>query len=888
MNNKIIYSLSIIITFFLIGSTINIMSVEALHYESTCSDDLRITTNLGTPVYGFLNKFDVSYIAGHYVDSAHWCGKMYDVQGPVPAGGEVQIWRMNSQTWDESSNLETINAISYTDSTIDTLNSTTSGTVGCVDVTDIVRADVDASNTYSSLRLESEGYPVGTIEAVVNDARNQIGFNDGVNYHRISFYSTEYPPPTKLIIEYSEMTYNGLNLTIKNYNNTIINGWGVESRNDTDTKYISSYNSPFFIKYDLLTNGISDVTITHPLFKNITINDINIHDSMGMLNYTLYTYRTQQWTLLGAGSVINGTMNISNTTHSYNFNLEPTVQVYTDELPMGDVTAIFSAPNFMSLTKQYTIDLDFEINTTITLINSGIVIKVWNEDSRESITMYQVLLTNQSVTKKLTVGKTSTFLFLDDSHSTGISGNNNINYTYAFGYNNGNFSLFHNIGSSSSMNVSIYDPITETFSVVYSRATSTGGNLTSYFNVSNEINRYGDYPLFRLQTEGTVSVYDISLNYPYTYNSLGHMTVNYTNFGITSGDTRFMVSSDIYPQRTYFASPTTYAQTELNVYLTNLCFYKSFSVLQSGTMQTEQISGALVTIYRQYDYSTEIIAQEMSNAVGTLSMCVQPAYPYSITASATDYNTVTANSQTFFNDGQLVSIYLSQSRFNLTYKSPFSGILHQLTPNGIYFSNGTSVQFACQGYSANNSLISMKFNVNYTDIYSSDLDRLRTSDYPPSYNFTLSNITRINVLNTNLTSSTGGFLNYTAIDIGRYDMGCTIEFTTDEFGIVQYTILRTIFFYGDNSIHSIINIGKDTNISELFTKETFQLISLFITMIVSGFFVKYFGVKSGFIFLVILGFQLVLFTSWGMPITTFGIYITAILIWLAIVLMGIL
>lgn len=876
----IIFPIIFLLTFSFITTTVTAITIELSNAENIVDGRVR---DLANTRYGGQIKWDISGIAaGQTIESATACGWLWDSSGTLSPN--IKIYRIEDQVWTSAYDAAAVNAQTKGLSVSTTLNSTSTNSWGCFDVTNIIAADYAVSNTYSTIRWESTEYPLVTISSVGWTQELEIGASGAYSAINSEENQAGNGKTPKLFITHKAI--NGLNLTIKNYNNSIINDWGIESTNSSHTIYLSGYLSPSYIPFKDLTSGTSNVTITHPLFKNITINDINIYDDMGILNYTLYTYRAQQWTLQGGGASVNGTMTISNTTHSYNFNLEPTVQLYIYELPIGDVTAIFSAPNFISLTEYYTIDFDSEITKIINLMNSGIILKVWNEDSRESITMYQVSLTNQTVTKKLIAGKTSTFSFLDDSHSTGVSGNNNINYTYAFGYNNGNFSISHNVGSSSNMNISIYDPITETFSILYSKSTSTGGNLTSYFNVSNEINRYGDYPLFRLQTEGTVSVYDISLTYPYSYNSLGHMMVNYTNFGITSGDTRFIISSDIYPQRTYFASPTAYSQTELNAYLTNLCFYKSFSVLQSGTMQTEQISDALITVYRQFDYSSEIIAQEKSNAVGTLSICVQPAYPYSITASATGYNTVTATSQTFFNDGQLVTIYLSQTSFNLTYNSPFSGILHQLTPNELYFSNDTSIQFSCQGYSANNSLISLKFNVNHTDIYSSDLDRLRASDYPPSYNFTLSNINKINVLNSNLTSSTGGFLNYTAIDIGRYDMGCTIEFTTDEFGIVQYTILRTTFFYSNT--HGIINIGKDTNITELVSKETFQLISLFITMIVSGFFVKYFGVKSGFIFLVILGFQLVLFASWGMPITTFGIYIIAILIWLAIILMGIL
>ena len=223
-------------------------SANALHYESTCSDDLRIRS--GGYVYGTLNKFDVSYIAGYYVDSAYWCGKIYSVRDSVPDSGEVKIWRMNSQTWSESSNLETINAISYTDSTIDTLNSTIEGTVGCVDVTEIVRADVGASNSYSSLRLESEGYPVGTPNVVSNDEYNVIGVFDG-NYRMINFNSTEYPPASKLIIEYSGIDVNTAPAWLNNktkyadpiYDSTANYGFEVEWSDDSDA---NGYNFSYF------------------------------------------------------------------------------------------------------------------------------------------------------------------------------------------------------------------------------------------------------------------------------------------------------------------------------------------------------------------------------------------------------------------------------------------------------------------------------------------------------------------------------------------------------------------------------------------------------------------------------------------------------------------
>lgn len=108
-------------------------------------------------------KWNISSIPEGTITSAILCLYVDDMYSSLDT--DVRYWRVNDQTWTESSNAATIDGQSLTNQTDD--NFDTSPAIDewmCVDVTNVIETDYELSNTYSSIRLMDIDYIVDNIE----------------------------------------------------------------------------------------------------------------------------------------------------------------------------------------------------------------------------------------------------------------------------------------------------------------------------------------------------------------------------------------------------------------------------------------------------------------------------------------------------------------------------------------------------------------------------------------------------------------------------------------------------------------------------------------------------------------------------------------------------
>jgi hypothetical protein len=206
--------------------------------------------------------------------------------------------------------------------------------------------------------------------------------------------------------------------------------------------------------------------------------------------------------------------------------------------------------------------------------------------------------------------------------------------------------------------------------------------------------------------------------------------------------------------------------------------------------------------------------------------------------------------------------------------------------------------------------------------------------YPP--NFTVGNNTAFNlvwngtlVYNHTDYSSNGHMFNYTMNESGRYYGICTMVLD-----IVPNSYLESLFgrFYDSNVTITLTNgtnvtyylgfnaslpytltytvpfdyyelegtvVNAGAGLDDFIGPNTMFFLALMIDMVVTGFFVTRFGVKSAFIFLLLWGLMLTIMGGWGIEMTAVGVagidevmlpnmgtglFIVGFLLWMAIML----
>lgn len=604
--------------------------------------------------------------------------------------------------------------------------------------------------------------------------------------------------------------------------------------------------------------------------------------------------------------------------------------INTSQLPRGNTQMDVVFSNYISQVSNYTITNSTQFNMSISMINSALTLRVFGEDSLAAIPWYRVEMTNGTAnaslagsgvfTTMLSVGRgvpgSPQLSFLDDNVNTYTQ--SSANFSYQFGYTMANFTILYDVtnssGSNNNISIDVWNVTEGAWVNVY---THTGGNANKTYETFTIDNRagaavFGDLyqicltyyycPLFQLSIQNeagaSVKVYDIKLVYPYTYDAQGFAQVNYTNFALVQGTSRFVFKTTINPftstnnygLRTYFINPSQYVSTVLDAYLSPICNNQPFqvqdsSVYLSGSPLT--IGGALVSVYRTFGSQSYVIDQQLSGATGDLSLCVEAGYPYVLTATAPGYIPGTWYEQVFSSATQTIYIQLAKTTLLSSIVNPYHTVLN-ITPSITNIYNSTN--YTCFAQAPYRNAIYAYFQVAYQEM-NTTYPNVNYTDYPPAFNwstkpFGFNDSSYTVIYNSTVYSPDGGIFQINLNSTGRYSMECGLyvvpENETSYLNWTQPVHLFTdkgVWFLGDTG-GGIVNVGKD--LAQFVSGNTIWFVALLIDMMVSGFFVTKFGSRSAFIFLIIWGVMLTILGGWGLTVYT-GIFIVACLGWLAMI-----
>jgi hypothetical protein len=445
------------------------------------------------------------------------------------------------------------------------------------------------------------------------------------------------------------------------------------------------------------------------------------------------------------------------------------------------------------------------------------------------------------------------------------------NFSYSPGITLANYSITYageGYGTHTII-VKAYNIMTNSWDILFNK--NVVGTNTEYFTLNNTDSRYGINPLFNIYIEEhcnscsgethSVKVYEITLVSPYSYNKLGEVTFDFLNLNI-EGDTRFDVCvpnnpdlvcsiQSLYPKRTFFALINNATNTEIEAFLSQTCFLSNFLVFEITT--SKAIGNALFSIYRSYENVQKIIAQEKSNDMGEAQICVEPNFLYSkMTVGAEGYNTAIFSPIEFFITSDSSKVFLSRATVNQTL-NPLAGIKVLLSPTNNYISNDTMnpLVIRCHVDSNTNSINFMFLNV------------------------TMPNGTKFSQY---IYNPTGGEIIFNSTDLGYYYPTCGYQLNNNgELLNIRYD--TAIYYFAKSGL---ANAGE--NLKNNYSFQTLMIIAIMISTFVTAWFIRYFGVASGFLFLLMLGFILTIFGSWGFNVQT-SVYIFLWLIYIIFLLL---
>ena len=123
--------------------------------------------------YGQL-KWDISSIpAAATIDNATMCGWLYDGSGAPE--NTITVFRVDDQAWGSGADTSYVDAQTLDTESDITMNSTANGAYTCFAIHNIIQADVNDGNDYSTVRWEYQSYPLGTVNDVRWDAEDEFG-----------------------------------------------------------------------------------------------------------------------------------------------------------------------------------------------------------------------------------------------------------------------------------------------------------------------------------------------------------------------------------------------------------------------------------------------------------------------------------------------------------------------------------------------------------------------------------------------------------------------------------------------------------------------------------------------------------------------------------------
>jgi len=272
-SNCLPYSLNITYTLLLNSSN----SVDNLA-------DIRAIEGGGTPPnsgdQGIQIKWNISKIPiGAVIESANITLFTTLLVGTVDT--DLNVSRVDDQTWTEASSLATYNGQALTNITGATFN-TTLATKKWVsfNITNIIKTDYAASNSYSTIRFEDPDYHIATAAGVLDDY-TQIGFYDLVS-NRVMFEDREN----------SQTTGNYSHIIIKYTILGVPENWVNSS--------LASFGSGTWSNVTKTVNSTIGANVAWRIYANDSYNVWNVTD---VFNYTV-TAAASTCTYGGSGNWI--------------------------------------------------------------------------------------------------------------------------------------------------------------------------------------------------------------------------------------------------------------------------------------------------------------------------------------------------------------------------------------------------------------------------------------------------------------------------------------------------------------------------------------------------------------------------------------------------------
>lgn len=683
--------------------------------------------------------------------------------------------------------------------------------------------------------------------------------------------------------------------------------------------------------------------------NSIGLKELSVHSyetDTNNYNYTTFSFFVDFTNLFNIrnnkGQHLPAKITFSNSTYNYTVQGTSPLYVNTSQLPYGFVTAYVESPNYIPQTLYFNFNKSTLLEYNITMINSGVYIKVLHEQSRAPINWYKLAITNSSdrnevnfntmtsgsYTTYLTVGKgypsTPFQEFLDDDLNT-YKDNPNANFTYNFGFTNATFEVWYESNGGGTIQIRAWNNVLGKWDDIKTISTGTVSKTMQTFNINNkpipELNittgYYGDLyqncegyycPLFEVKTTGNIRLYEIRLVYPYSYNKDGYLSMNYTDFGMATGRSRITASSPLfsgtnfYGERTYYVNPTTEVATNLNIYLYPNCLVQQFYALETIPFSEtpKAIKGALFTIYKEFEGTIYPVDQEISSELGSAYLCVDPTSSYIFTVTHEDYKPFYSYSISFSNPNQPINVFmevLPKESMSFPYmyfetQCKWSDNVNTYDENQTYQmfgkkcpdrlpDNATSFMYTCFVNTYNT-----KVKINYGGLY---VYRKAFPNYGSNFTLPIWNESSLpyNMNETekfemiyNVTSNSIPLLfNYLALDEGDYIFICYVNY--------DWLIFRNFTNYYTKYETRILFDKKEIlapsgkSLISGIDKNALWLIGLLFTMMVTGFFSFRFGVNSLLIFFLTWGLVLTIFGGWGLNFPT-GVLILAILIWLAL------
>lgn len=393
------------------------------------------------------------------------------------------------------------------------------------------------------------------------------------------------------------------------------------------------------------------------------------------------------------------------------------------------------------------------------------------------------------------------------------------------------------------------------------------GNVsdTLTFNTSSTINK-----TYTLSAAGiSITVFDerntsVQLVFDVTFSN-GTCSATFTNqfnfarntTELCIGENTITISNSSYETRNYFLTISIDANLSLTAYLLGNLEGIDYSIVVL-TFQDSPIEGALVDVRRNFNGTFVTVAQATSDTAGTTNFFLDPTTTYQVVVTADNYvSAVFTLNPSVVNPITYVRLRFSGTTgaqiLNLT--TTFQNISFSIfdTPDQTYHESAFNITYFIS--SSNNDLQLIGVNIYYR-------------------NFTTLTANRTLVFTQTLNSSpSGATIVYTTNNsVGYY----TVEAFFQKSGFERYNISEVTFTWVyDTGFQGfdISNSGYDTG--------TFQIIGLFVLIMVIGFFSRFGGVAA-----LVAGFVTLGIMTFGMGIYPITWTALAYIVVIALIILG--